>query len=134
MYTAHTPPWLLLTNQSLCPPAPITDQIHKASARRCLALLNVVLFHCLLAENSSLIISYPFPQPASLQSLHYFPDLGFLSISFPFIFSSSCLSTSQNNHMISHQNCHFLSRAKPVCRGRNKLSLRTREKPLGCSC
>lgn len=34
---------LLLTNKSLCPP-PIIDQIHKASARRCLALLNVNCF------------------------------------------------------------------------------------------
>lgn len=80
MYTAHAPPWLLCCwqTESLCPPASITDQIHKASARRCSALLNVVLFHYLLAENSSLIISYPFSQPASLQSLHYFPGIGFL--------------------------------------------------------
>lgn len=75
---------LLLTNKSLCPPASVTDQIYKASARICLALLNVVLFHYFLAENSSLIISYLFSQPASSQSLHYFPDIGFVFYLFYF--------------------------------------------------
>lgn len=35
---------LMLTNKSLCPPASITDQMHKASARRQFTLLNVTCF------------------------------------------------------------------------------------------
>lgn len=45
IYSSHTTvAALLLTNKSLCPPAFVTDQMHKASARRCLALLNVKCF------------------------------------------------------------------------------------------
>lgn len=89
------------------------------------------LFHYLLAENSSLIISYP-SQHHSSGYFVFHTQVSF-PISFIFIFSSSCLPRSQNNHMICHQNCHFLSRVKPMCRGRNKLCHRTWEKPLGCS-
>lgn len=35
---------LMLTNKSLCPPASIADQMHKASARRQFTLLNVTCF------------------------------------------------------------------------------------------
>lgn len=115
---------LLLTNKSLCPPS-IIDQIHKASARRCLALLNVNCFVPLFVGRKFLADYLLSLFPASIIAEPTLFSTHRFSFLFLFIFSSSCLSTSQNNHMICHQNCHFLSRAKPVCRGRSKLCHRT---------
>lgn len=136
VYSSHTTMVaLLLTNKSLCLLASVTDQIHKVSARRCLALLNAKCFVPLFVGRKflpdyplSLILASITAEP-TLFSTHRF---SFLFLLFLFLAPAAC-PHHKNNHMICHQNCHFLSRVKPVHRGRNELCHRTWEKPLGCN-
>jgi len=88
VYSSHTTMVaLLLTNKSLCPPASITDQIHKASARRCLALLNVKCFAPLSVGRKFLpdyLLSLILASTTAESTL--FPHIGFLFYFFPFSF------------------------------------------------
>lgn len=99
-----------------------------SSPKCCLVPLFVgrkFLPHYLLSLFSASIIAEP--------TLFSRRGFSFLFLFFLFLAPAAC-PHPQNNHMTCHQNCHFLSRAKPVCRARNKLYHKTWEKPLGCSC